>query len=164
MKHVRIREPIMRRMKRNVLILASLFVLAIAVTAFAQRGPGGPPPIGFGGPNSNTLADYLSLTSEQKSGWQTIQADLRTTIEGLHEQDRTLNEQLHTALDNNSTDAAALGNLLIQIRGIHSQIESARNAADAKFEASLTAEQKVKFAAFEAASEYLRQRGPGGPR
>lgn len=157
-------------MKRKAFLFISLLLVAIAFGAYAQRGPmpiagpngGGP---GFGGPAaSDSLAEYLALTSDQKIAWQTMQSDLRTAIEGLHEQERALGEQLHTALDAGSTDAAALGNLLIQMRAIRTQIETARDAADAKFEASLTADQKVKYAAFQAASDFLRQRGPGGPR
>ncbi|HEX2836245.1 MAG TPA: Spy/CpxP family protein refolding chaperone [Thermoanaerobaculia bacterium] len=158
-------------MKRNSLLFIPLLIVAIAFGAYAQRGPipnggpnGGPGVPGFGGPGaSDSLAEYLGLTSEQKTAWETIQSDLRTTIEGLHAQERTLGEQLHTALDAGSTDATALGTLLIQMRAIQTQIETARDAADAKFEASLTAEQKVKYAAFQAASAFLRQRGPGGP-
>lgn len=154
-------------MKRKALAILTLLVTAIALGAYAQRGPapnGGPRGAGipgFGGPNGNSvLADYLSLTAEQKSAWETIQSELRTSIDGFNDQERTIGEQLRTALDAGSTDAAALGNLLIQMRTIRTQIDAARDAADAKFEAKLTADQKAKYTAFQAASEFLHPRGP----
>jgi hypothetical protein len=58
---------------------------------------------------------------------------------------------------------AAIGNLVLQMRGLAAQRDAAKDAADAKFAALLTADQQVKFAAFTAAAEFLRQRGPGGP-
>ena len=48
------------------------------------------------------------------------------------------------------------------VEPLHEQIVTQREAADAKFMALLTAEQKAKFAAFQAAVEFLRGRGPGG--
>jgi Spy/CpxP family protein refolding chaperone len=158
-------------MKRITLFILPLLVIVLAAGAYAQHrpapngGPGGPGFAGaaFGGPGGSTaLAEYLGLTAEQKTAWETIQSDTRAAIEALHEQERTLHEQLRTALDGGSTDAAAFGNLLIQIRSIDAQIKAARDAADAKFEATLTADQKVKFAAFQAASAFLHQGGPGG--
>ncbi len=156
-------------MKRIPLVIALILIVVAAFAAFAQRGPmpngpGGVPGFGIPGGNNNALAEYLGLTSDQKNAWESIQSELRANLDTFREQERSLEEQLHTALDGGSTDAAALGNLLIQIRAIQTQIKAAQDTADAKFVASLTADQKVKFAAFQAASEFLRGRGPGGPR
>ena len=152
-------------MKRvMVFTLSLLFVLA--GSAFAQQrrgpGPGGPPPgPGFGGPargNSDALAIYLGLTAEQKASWETIQSETRQAVRALHEQERSLADQLEAA-----TDAATIGGLVLQLRAIQTQLESAREAAQARFSAMLTADQQVKFAAFQAATEFLHRRGPGGP-
>ena len=146
-------------MKRIALILTMVLVTA-AAGAQMRRGPG-PMAGGPGGPggNSAALAEYLGLTSQQRASWESIQSELHTTGRALHEQERTLAEQLESA-----TDATAIGNVVLQLRGIHTQLEAAKSAADAKFAALLTSEQQAKFAAFEAASEFLQQRrGPGGP-
>jgi Spy/CpxP family protein refolding chaperone len=155
-------------MKRTAIIAVPFLILAITLGASAQRGPGpsaGPAGLpGPGGPNrSEALAEYLGLSAAQKAAWETLQSELRSTSQTLHEQERTVSEQLHNSLESGSTDAAALGALLIQLRTIHTQLEAAKDAADAKFEASLSADQKAKYAAFQVASEFLQQRGPGGP-
>jgi len=160
-------------MKRISVITIAILIL-VAGGAFAQgRGPapGGPgagpgPGPGMQG-DFHVLAEYLGLTAEQKTAWQTIQSDLHTSIETLVSQQRTLGEQLHTALE--GSDATAIGTLMLQIRAIREQIDAARASADAKFSALLNPEQKTKFAAFQAAVDFLRQHGPGpgsgpGPR
>jgi len=149
-------------MKRISLAAFAALVL-IAGNVLAQHpGPGGPPGgPGGPGPNNSALADYLALTSQQKASWETIQSDFRASAESLHTQEHALAEQLQTALEGN--DATAIGTLMLQIRGIHEQIHAAKDASDAKFAALLTSDQKVKFAAFQAAVEFLQQRGPGGP-
>ena len=149
---------------KRIIAIASVVLLTAAAGAQLRRGPG--PMAGPGGPggppggpgNMSALADYLALTTVQKAAWETIQSNLRASGQALHEQERTLAEQLDAA-----TDATTIGNLVLQLRAIATQLEAARTAADAKFAALLTADQKAKFAAFQAASEFLHRRGPGGP-
>lgn len=152
--------PVMKR-----ILLLTLSLLLVTLGASAQRGPGGPgapPPPPGAGPRANdaALADYLGLTATQKEAWKTIQSELRASGEALHDQARALHDQLDTALAGN--DSAAAGSLMLQLRAIREQLKAAREAAEAKFTALLTTEQKAKFEAFQAAVEYLRQRGPGG--
>jgi Spy/CpxP family protein refolding chaperone len=143
-------------MKRlTVLALSILFVLAGSAFAQQRRGPG---PGGPARGNSDALAIYLDLTTEQKASWETIQSETRQASRAVHEQERSLADQLESA-----TDAATIGGLVLQLRAIQTQLESAREAAQARFSAMLTADQQVKFAAFQAATEFLHRRGPGGP-
>jgi LTXXQ motif family protein len=152
-------------MKRLMVFSLSL-LLALAGSVFAQQrrgpGPGGPPHgAGFGGPGrggSDALAVYLGLTAEQKASWETIQSEAREGARALHEQERSLAEQLESA-----TDAATIGGIVLQLRALQTQIEAGRDAAQARFSATLTADQQAKFAAFEAATQFLHHRGPGGP-
>ena len=146
-------------MKRIIAVLLSL-TFVVAATAQNRRGPGGPGGPGAPGlfaPRENPLVEYLSLTPTQQAAWETSQSELHATMRALHDQERALADQLRDA-----TDAAAIGNLVLQIRGLAAQRDAAKDAAHAKFAALLTADQQVKFAAFEAAAEFLRQRGPGG--
>ncbi|HEX7150776.1 MAG TPA: periplasmic heavy metal sensor [Thermoanaerobaculia bacterium] len=155
-------------MKRTVVFAA---LLIFATVALAQRGPHpGPPQQGQGGPagapipglgpDTHAVSDYLGLSAEQRAAWQTIQSELRSSVQALHEQQRTLGEQLRTALE--GSDASAIGALMLQLKGIRTQIDAAREAAEARFTATLTTEQQTKFAALMAAADYLRERGPGG--
>ena len=151
---------------KRVMVFSLSLLLALAGSAFAQqrRGPrpdGPPPGAGFGGPgrgNSDALAVYLGLTAEQKASWESIQSEARDAARALHEQERSLAEQLESA-----TDATTIGGIVLQLRALQSQIEAGRDAAQARFSATLTADQQAKFAAFEAATQFLPRRGPGGP-
>ena len=150
---------------KRVMIFSLSLLLVLAGSLFAQQrrgpGPGGPPPgagFGPGHGNSDALAVYLGLTSEQKASWETIQSEARDAARALHEQERSLAEQLESA-----TDAATIGGIVLQLRALQSQIEAGRDAAQARFSATLTADQQAKFAAFQAATQFLHRRGPGGP-
>lgn len=140
-------------MKRLALIT---WTLLIAVTAIAQPRRPGPPPGAMRGPDP--LVEYLQLTTDQKASFETIHNQSRESMRALHEQERALHEQLE-----NTTDANAAGALLLQLRNLREQMHAAHQAMDAKLAAVLTPEQQTKFAAFQAAAEFLRQRGPGGP-
>jgi Spy/CpxP family protein refolding chaperone len=112
--------------------ILAIAALFIACSAFAQR-----PPRPHGAPpplEANELAAYLGLTDSQKAAAETIDAEFRASVEPIH----------------------------AQIRALHEQIKSAHDAADAKFAALLTPEQKAKFEAFRAAVDSLRASGPGG--
>ncbi|HYC63005.1 MAG TPA: Spy/CpxP family protein refolding chaperone [Thermoanaerobaculia bacterium] len=140
-------------MKRIIVVLLSL-TFVVAATA-QNRRPGGP---GLFAPRENPLVEYLSLTPAQQAAWETSQSELHAAMRAVHDQERALAEQLREA-----ADASTIGTLVLQMRGLAAQRDAAKDAADAKFAALLSAEQHVKFAAFEAAAEFLRQRGPGGP-
>ncbi|HEV7766482.1 MAG TPA: Spy/CpxP family protein refolding chaperone [Thermoanaerobaculia bacterium] len=133
-------------MKRLIVLTLSL-ILAGSVFAQPRRGPAG---------NNKPLAIYLGLTAGQQAAWETMQAETRAALGDLRERD--LADQLESA-----TDATTIGNVVLQLRDLSMQIEAARDAAQAKFTATLTAEQQTKFAAFQAATEFLQRRGPGGP-
>lgn len=152
MKRSASRIAMMILMKRLILITLS-FLIAGSLFAQPRRMPGP----GSAG-NNNALAIYLGLTTEQKAAWETTQAETRAALGALYEQERDLAEQLEGA-----TDAVAIGNVVLQLRALARQIDTARDAAQAKFAATLTAEQQTKFAAFQAATEFLQRRGPGGP-
>jgi Spy/CpxP family protein refolding chaperone len=148
-------------MKRIAVILA--LVLATATTGFTQQGPppGGGPPRPAG---PDPLVAYLNLTAEQKTAWDSARAAFETAAQPLFEKQREAQEQLGTLLDSKSADACAIGTQMIAIRTIGDQIKAAHDALDAKFESLLTADQKSKYEAFEAAVQFLRDHeGPPHP-
>ena len=149
-------------MKRIAVILA--LTLATATAAFTQQGPppgGGAPPRPAG---PDPLVAYLNLTAEQKTAWDAARAAFETASQPLFEKQREAQEQLGTLLEGKSTDACAIGTQMIAIRTIGDQIKAAHDALDAKFETLLTADQKSKYEAFEAAVQFLRDHeGPPHP-
>ena len=107
-------------------------VVIVCLFALSAFAQRGPGP--GGPPPPPRLDSYLSLTDSQKAAAEAIEAELRTSTEPLH----------------------------AQLRALHEQLEQARDAANAKFLALLTAEQRAKFEAFQAAARLLRRGGPGG--
>ena len=144
-------------MKRTPILIATLITLLAAFSALAQQGPGPGP----GGPKGDPLADYLQLTADQRSAWQTAHQDFNTATQALRDQQQALHDQLGTALQ--GTDACAIGNLMLQIRSIGDQIQAAHDALEQQLLSVLTPEQKAKFDAFKAAVAFLNRPGPGGP-
>ena len=149
-------------MKRPIVLLLSLLLTA---AAFAQprpprggpegRGPGGPPPGG-----AERLAQYLQLSDSQRTAWESEHTAFRASTQSLIAKQRDLEKQMHTSLDSASTDACALGGLMLQIRSIHEQMQSAHEALDGRLESLLTAEQKARFESFRASQPFMR---PGPP-
>jgi Spy/CpxP family protein refolding chaperone len=146
-------------MKRIALTLT--LILTFATAAFAQQGPppGGPPR-----PAGDPLATYLNLTADQKAVWEAAHATFDATVQPVFEKQRAAQEAIGAALESKSTDACSIGAQMLAIRAIGDQIKAAHDTFEAKRESVLTADQKSKFEAFEAAAQFLRDHeGPPRP-
>ena len=101
---------------------------------------------------------YLDLTYEQIEAVQALRESTRAGMQALREEKRTLHEQLKAMLDGGSPDAAAVGQLTIELHGLRQQTRANFEAAESQFAALLTAEQLEKWENF----KELRQsrRGP----
>lgn len=145
-------------MKRIPTLIAVLTIIATVAIAQQPRrmgphgGPGGPPP--------RELAKYLGLTAEQQTQIDALQQSLRTTADPLFEQRRAEDEKLRSMLESANPDPTAIGKQALALYAIDEQLRSARETTDAKIEALLNADQKVKFEAFIAAQ---RMHGPPPP-
>jgi Spy/CpxP family protein refolding chaperone len=167
-----------RATSRKILALGAVLALVVAGTLWAQQGPRGDrgrP--GFGaaghGPGRGgmhrfeALADYLELTAEQRDAWQAAHEAHKADIEPLFEQLRANHDALRSATE--SEDALAIGNAILAAQDLRGELESAHESLQADLVALLTAEQRDRYEALEAARE-LRgprgaRRGPGrGPR
>lgn len=146
---------------KRIVTFSLILPLVIATAALAQAGrrPAGAPMAGPGPERGKVLAEFLKLSDAQKEAWKAAHEEFRSKVQPLHEQKRALRERLRTALE--GTDAAAIGKIMLDIRGIDDQLEAARTALDAKLMSALNADQKVRFEAFRAAMKVLRRR-PGG--
>ena len=141
-------------------ILLTLATLLVALTAAAQPfPPAGPQAM----PRQAVVAKYLALTPEQITAWQQIGQDEATAIKPLVANVRDLEAQLKTALQAATPDPLATGKLVVSIHSVREQIRAANEAAKAKRIAVLTADQKVKFDAFQAALQFVRP-GRAGAR
>lgn len=135
------------------LTLLAFAALLVAVTAAAQPfPPEGPQAVR---PQA-ALAKYLALTPEQVTAWQQIAQDEAAAIKPLAENVRDLQKQLETALQATTPDPLAVGKLAVSIHSVRDQIRAANESAKAKRIAALTADQKVKFDAFQAALQFVR--------
>ncbi|KDA53455.1 hypothetical protein EG19_04410 [Thermoanaerobaculum aquaticum] len=91
------------------------------------------------------VARFLQLTPEQVTQWEALLTTLRETVAPLEEQLRGLEGQLAELLKQENPDAAAVGALVIQIKGVREAIAQAHRQYVNGFEAMLTSEQTAKL-------------------
>ena len=141
-------------MKRIALFIALITLTASIALAQQPRrmGPGGPPP-------PPRLNEFLNLTPAQETQIDALHDSMRTTIDPLFEAKRAEDEKLHSLIESANPDATAIGKQVLAIRAIDQQIRAAHEAMEQKGAALLTADQKVKFDAFNA----MRRMGPPPP-
>ena len=139
-------------MKRIISLIA--FLTIIATVAIAQQPRRMPPP------PPRELAAYLGLTADQQTQIEALHQSLRQTSEPLFEQKRAEDEKLHSMIETPNPDPTAIGKQVLAVYAIDEQLKSAHEATDAKIEALLTADQKVKFEALKAARH---MQGPPPP-
>lgn len=167
-------------MKRHTLLtLAAILILATGLVAMAGPGRGtcadcpmgGP---GFGPPDgamtgamadhrAERLTDALDLTADQQAAWKTQREELRTTVQPLMEQSQELRKQLRDSLDAGTTDAQAVGDLVLSTHAIGQQIREAHDAAQAAFRALLTTEQQATFDKLQERRSEMGDRHGHGP-
>jgi Spy/CpxP family protein refolding chaperone len=153
--------------KTTITVLSAAIILA-ASFAIAQPGPGGPGGPRGDGPNQGMLpagsglVEYLALDDAQIEAWTAYHEEFRATVDPIRETMRDLHTQLREALDAETSDAATIGQLMLDIEAVRDEIFAARHALDENLKSLLTADQLLKFEAFRAAQAYM-QRGAGGP-
>lgn len=155
-----------------------LAAAALAAAVMAQAPPPGPQPPQ---PPVTELKAYLSLTDTQVQGLLAVQTQKHAAVQQIVQEIQTKEKSLREKLTAGSTDALALGTLLVEIQNLRKRVQ----AADTQFRdqalAVLTADQKTKLKALEDASKLHAQiqqaamldlltlpqppagAGPGGP-
>jgi len=158
-------------MRKPILALITVAMLAIGSLAFAQPGPGGPGGPGAGGPGqpgmlppASGLVEYLGLDAAQLEAWTAYHEEARATFDAFHETMKDLQTQLREALEADTPDAATIGMLVLDIEAVRDQILAAQQQLEANLKSLLTAEQLARYDAFRAAEAFIRNgKGPGGP-
>lgn len=156
------------------IFVAAAMVLVLALPASAQRHGGGNPPAvpGTGGGNAGpegmfgwaqdenpgkarqAIARFLQLTEEQMAQWEQLATTLRDTVAPLREQIAGLEGQLRELLSGANPDPAAVGALVIQIKGLREQVAAAHQAYVSGFEAMLSPEQLARYRVLVAFSQH----------
>ncbi len=130
--------------------------------ALAQQAPEG----GKGrGPRDRRdgMAEYLGLSAEQRTRFDTLRDEHRKQTEPLRTEGRELHEKLRALLDEDSPDPTAVGVAMLAVRQHDAKMKASHEAFEGKLKAELTPAQKQKFEAFKAAREAgPRHGGPGG--
>lgn len=111
------------------------------------------------------LKAYLNLTDAQieqiRQVRQQSMESVRSVVQQMQEKHRTLREML----EKGTSDANAVGKLLLETQALRQQVEQARQSVHQATLGVLTSEQKTKLAALEAAAKLgpaIRQAGALG--
>jgi len=104
-----------------------------------RPGPLGP------GRCGERLVQNLELSSAQQTALEALQEDMAETIQPVVEQLHSLREQIEEAAAAPSADACAVGAMEIEAAGLHAKIDTLRRAAETRFVAGLSTQQKVTY-------------------
>ncbi|MBK5294612.1 MAG: periplasmic heavy metal sensor [Acidobacteriia bacterium] len=133
--------------------LHHLMIVAGIATCFAQ-GPGMPPPGGVGPrtPNFDSLKTYLSLSDTQVEGLRQIQTQQQSTMQSLRQEMATKQKALQDQLKAGSTDAAAVGRLVLDLEALRKKAQDAGKGLTTQATNILTPDQKTKLTALDEAA------------
>jgi len=128
-----------------------IWIPAFAIAALAQTtGAGQTPPA----PDLSAIKTYLGLTDSQVTALQAIQQQRRTAISSVQQQIQQKQTSLKTLISGGSTDAAAVGRLVLDIAALRKQIDPTTTNLVAQATAVLTtADQKAKLKTLSDASQ-----------
>ncbi len=144
-------------MKYPISLIAGLALLPV-FQAQAQRTP--PTPEQMAQHEVSRYTTLLSLNSQQEADATSIFTAAATTESTLRATERTTHQALEAAIK--SDDTAAIEQAATSLGQISGERMAAHALAQAKFYATLTADQKTKFAELERGF-HGEHGGPGGP-
>jgi Spy/CpxP family protein refolding chaperone len=120
-----------------------------------QPGPHGP------GRCSERLVRALELTSAQQTALDALREETSDAIQPMMEKLHELKDDVDEAASAPGADPCAVGAKAVEAGGVHAQIQSLRKAAEAKFVASLSADQKSRYDEYVAAHPDCQAVGGG---
>ena len=134
-------------MKPWITILA--FTLSLG-TLRAQDAPtpGGHP---WGPPNFNELKSFLQLSDKQVSDLTTLQTSFRDAVKPIFQQIRSKEMDLKTEMGKGTPDSTLVAQLLVDIKGLKSQVQSKRDELRPQLLALLSEPQKSSLATLQQA-------------
>jgi Spy/CpxP family protein refolding chaperone len=144
--------------------LIGMTVLGLAVGAIPvatqAEGSGRGPRDGQRGRRGQAVVEYLGLTAEQQQKWAALEQQHREAMKQFHEEGRALRQRLEESLAADEPDVA-VGEAAKALHAHREATRQARTAFKDQLTSILTADQKVKFEAFEAARGVGRRGGRG---
>jgi Spy/CpxP family protein refolding chaperone len=108
------------------------------------------------------MVQQLNLTDDQKAAAKQLFQDLKTKLAPFHQTQKQLHTQLQTALAAPQPDAAAVGQIAIQIHQNRAQMKPVMDAFQQQFQALLNPDQLAKYKQMLAAHPFFGHFG-GGP-
>jgi Spy/CpxP family protein refolding chaperone len=154
-------------MNRPAFAAAAMLMAVGLVTAIHAQGPGGPPGRAFGphfGPDPSKLAELLGLTDEQQAQLKAMRDKNRETLRPLMESARQADRSFRKALEEENSEATAVGQAALAMHAARQKLQAAHEAALEEMKAILTPEQREKLEQTRARFGPGRGRRPGGPR
>jgi len=166
-------------MRQRATLLGATALLALAIPALAGqpgrqgpfRGPGGPDFDALGerlDQRAERLADALDLTADQRAAFDQLRDEAMAAAEPKLERMRAVGEELRTLLDSGTSDAEAVGRLVIEMHQLRTELHENREGVEQGLEALLTDAQKLALKAVKETRPRARRfegggPGPGGP-
>jgi len=135
------------RRAASLLAVAAAILLALPLAAQPPRGPRDPAEILH---NPRLLARYLQLTPDQITATKKLAADLKATLDPLHQQEQTLRAAFEAAVSAANANPCDVGQAALAVHANQEKIKAALDDFDKKFSALLTPEQLAKYEALKA--------------
>jgi Spy/CpxP family protein refolding chaperone len=138
----------MDSMRASILAVAAV-LLALPLAA---QPPQGPPPRDPAEilHNPRLLARYLHLTPDQATATQKLAADLKATLDPLHQQGQKLRDAFQAAVSAANPNPCDVGQAALAVHANDQKIKAALDDFDTKFSALLTPDQLARYEALKA--------------
>jgi Spy/CpxP family protein refolding chaperone len=106
-----------------------------------------------GPPRTDELKQALDLKDDQVQKLLDLRRQERDSLRPVFQQIGEKRRALHDALESGSSDAASLGNLMLEMKSLHNQIKAANDTYRQQALAILTPEQQAKLKPLEDAAK-----------
>ena len=142
--------------------IALIAAAVVTISAHAQREHTPPTPAQMAQHEVSRYTTLLSLTAEQEAQATIVFTEEATTVQPLRTSERTSHKTLETAVKDG--DMGLIQSTATALGTVSGEMMAAHAIAEAKFYATLTADQKTKFEALHHGFHGGEGHGgPGGP-
>lgn len=140
-------DPRKGRRAASLLVAVAVVLCALPLAAQPPQGPRDPAAILH---NPRLLARYLHLTPDQVTATQKLAADLKATLDPLHQQGQQLRDAFQAAVSAANANACDVGQAALAVHANDVKIKAALDDFDTKFSALLTPDQLARYEALKA--------------